>query len=171
MPHSCKPSIVLADFQQVLSQQCHLQACTLDGTTYDISNIVPYVMKHRKHPVTGEALALKDIVKLNFAKSSEGEYICPMLKKVFTDHTHIVAVRPSGNVFCWEVSQLLLLGGEKAPCAGSTVSFFCWIVSQLLGSILLTRHPLRSTGQRAATCSLLQGCAARDLRYMSRVWP
>ena len=108
-----------------------MQACTLDGTTYDISNIVPYVMKHRKHPVTGEPLALKDIVKLNFAKSGEGEYICPMLKKVFTDHTHIVAIRPSGNVFCWEVSQLL--------CGG-----------------LLTGHvPLRSTSPVTTACSLL----------------
>ena len=62
--------------------------------------------------MTGEPLALKDIVKLNFAKSGEGEYICPMLKKVFTDHTHIVAIRPSGNVFCWEVSHFLCC----APC-------------------------------------------------------
>ncbi|CAL5224657.1 g7376 [Coccomyxa viridis] len=82
-------------------------ACTLDGTTYDISNIVPYVMKHKKHPVSGEPLALKDIVKLNFAKSAEGEYICPMLKKVFTDHTHIVAIRTTGNVYCWEAVEEL----------------------------------------------------------------
>jgi len=88
-----------------------LQACTLDGTTYDISNIVPYVIKHKKHPVTGEALALKDIVKLNFAKSAEGEYICPMLKKAFTDHTHIVAIRTSGNVYCWEVSTTAGIAG------------------------------------------------------------
>ena len=91
--------------QQALTCNALLQACTLDGTTYDISNIVPYVMKHKKHPVTGEPLALKDIVKLNFAKSAEGEYICPMLKKVFTDHTHIVAIRTSGNVYCWEVRK------------------------------------------------------------------
>lgn len=113
----------------LLTQQCNLQACTLDGTTYDISNIVPYVMKHRKHPVSGDPLALKDVVKLNFAKSAEGEYICPMLKKVFTDHTHIVAIRPSGNVYCWEVR---LLGNSIWNLQG-------WLVLRALAqSLMLT---------------------------------
>ena len=84
---------------------CVYQACTLDGTTYDITNIVPYVMKFKKHPVTGEPLALKDVVQLHFAKSPDGGYMCPVLNKVFTESTHIVAIRPTGNVYCWEVCQ------------------------------------------------------------------
>lgn len=32
-----------------------------------------------------------------------GEYHCPVLNKVFTEFTHIVAVRTTGNVFCYEV--------------------------------------------------------------------
>ena len=30
-------------------------------------------------------------------------YQCPVLNKEFTEHTHIVAIRPTGNVYCWEV--------------------------------------------------------------------
>ena len=53
--------------------------------------------------MSGEPLALKDVVKLHFAKGPEGGYMCPVLNKVFTESTHIVAVRPTGNVYCWEV--------------------------------------------------------------------
>lgn len=38
-----------------------------------------------------------------------GEYHCPVLNKVFTEFTHIVAVRTTGNVFCYEVGVALLL--------------------------------------------------------------
>ena len=82
---------------------CWLQACTLDGTTYDITNIVPYIQKFHRHPATGEPLELKDVVKLSFHKNADGEYHCPVLHKVFTEATHIVALRPTGNVFCYEV--------------------------------------------------------------------
>ena len=30
---------------------------------------------------------------------AEGLYSCPVTGKVFTEHTHIVAVRPTGNVY------------------------------------------------------------------------
>lgn len=32
---------------------------------------------------------------------------CPA--QVFTEHTHIVAVKPSGNVYCWEAVEQLCL--------------------------------------------------------------
>lgn len=32
-----------------------------------------------------------------------GEFQCPVLNKVFTEFTHIVAVKTTGNVFCYEV--------------------------------------------------------------------
>ena len=33
--------------------------CTDDGVVYDITNAVPYVMKFKRHPVSGEPLQLK----------------------------------------------------------------------------------------------------------------
>ncbi|GFR52819.1 hypothetical protein Agub_g15442, partial [Astrephomene gubernaculifera] len=82
-------------------------ACTDDGTVYDITSIVPYIMKYKRHPVSGEPLQLKDITRLNFAKNADGEFQCPVMGKVFTEHTHIVAVKPSGNVYCWEAVEEL----------------------------------------------------------------
>lgn len=37
--------------------------CTPDGTCFDILNLVPYIRKYGAHPVSGEPLALKDIIK------------------------------------------------------------------------------------------------------------
>lgn len=37
-----------------------------------------------------------------------GEYHCPVLNKVFTEFTHIVAVKTTGNVFCYEVCLKVL---------------------------------------------------------------
>ena len=82
---------------------------TADGAVFDIVNAVPYVRKFKRHPVTGEPLELKDLTQLHFHRNADGEYACPVLGKVFNDHTHIVALRPSGNVYCWEaVDQLCL---------------------------------------------------------------
>lgn len=37
-----------------------------------------------------------------------GEFHCPVLNKVFTEFTHIVAVKTTGNVFCYEVCFFFL---------------------------------------------------------------
>ena len=42
--------------------------CTADGVIFDIVNIVPYLKKFRKHPVTGNPLAASDLTKLKFTK-------------------------------------------------------------------------------------------------------
>lgn len=83
--------------------------CTPDGTIMDIINAVPYIQKHKKHPVTGQPLELKDLVRLNFHKNTDGEYACPALGKVFNEHTHIVAIKPTGNVYCWDAVEQLCL--------------------------------------------------------------
>jgi len=83
--------------------------CTMDGTVMDIVNAVPYIQKHKRHPATGEPLELKDLVRLNFHKNTDGELACPVLGKVFNENTHIVAVRPTGNVYCWEALDELCL--------------------------------------------------------------
>ncbi|XP_015578514.1 peptidyl-prolyl cis-trans isomerase CYP65 isoform X2 [Ricinus communis] len=70
-------------------------------------HITPYIRKYGKHPVTGAPLKQEDLIPLNFHKNSEGEYHCPVLNKVFTEFTHIVAVKTTGNVFCYEAIKEL----------------------------------------------------------------
>jgi peptidyl-prolyl cis-trans isomerase-like protein 2 len=47
--------------------------CTADGHVFEIMNIIPYVQKFKKNPVTGLPLALKDLIKLHFHKNADGE--------------------------------------------------------------------------------------------------
>lgn len=81
--------------------------CTAEGHVFDILNIVPYIQKFGKNPVTGASLGIKDLIKLQFYKNSEGEFHCPVLHKVFTEFSHIVAVKTTGNVFSYEAIKEL----------------------------------------------------------------
>ncbi|KAF4402035.1 hypothetical protein G4B88_017547 [Cannabis sativa] len=81
--------------------------CTADGSVFEITHIVPYIRKYGKNPVTGAPLKQEDLIPLTFHKNSEGEFQCPVLNKVFTEFTHIVAVKTTGNVFCYEAIKEL----------------------------------------------------------------
>lgn len=88
--------------------------CTPDGTIFDVEIIGAWLEKHpNQNPVTGEPLAKKDLIKLNFSRNSESvsgdplvthDLIDPVTYKVFTDNTHIVAIRHGtyANVFSYD---------------------------------------------------------------------
>eukprot|EP00611_Tribonema_gayanum_P007602 TRINITY_DN16_c0_g1_i1.p1 TRINITY_DN16_c0_g1~~TRINITY_DN16_c0_g1_i1.p1 ORF type:complete len:594 (+),score=195.56 TRINITY_DN16_c0_g1_i1:96-1877(+) len=83
--------------------------CTKEGVVFDILNVMPYVKKHKKNPVTGEPLKNKDLIQLHFAKNNEGKWHCPVTFKVFNDNSRIVAVRTTGNVYAAEAVEELNL--------------------------------------------------------------
>ena len=49
--------------------------CSPDGVVFDILNIVPFIGKYKKNPVTGTNLKITDLIKLNFYKNDKGYYI------------------------------------------------------------------------------------------------
>lgn len=73
--------------------------CTPDGIVYDSDSIIPWITKHHVDPVTGRKLNLKDLLKLNFEKNSDGKYICPISKKEFNINKPILAISTTGNVY------------------------------------------------------------------------
>jgi len=97
--------------------------CTSEGTIFDVEVISSWLSKHGTNPVTGKPLKEKDLIKLNFARNgdtdanrpgvgeveAQGEMIDPVTFKVFTDNTHIVAIRhgSEANVFAWETVERL----------------------------------------------------------------
>nr|AIC33811.1 cyclophilin RING [Puccinia cf. psidii AE-2014] len=100
---------VVANFQRLPFDCCaislkpfEMPMCTPDGTTCDLVNIIPYIKKFGRDPATGSPLASKDLIKLNFFKNTEGNYYDPVTYKVFNQHTHLVAIKTSGNVFSKE---------------------------------------------------------------------
>ena len=81
--------------------------CLIDGTIFDIINILPYIKKFKKNPITGFPLKITDLIKLNFFKNQENEYHCPVTYKVFTEHSVIIAIRETGNVYSFEAFEEL----------------------------------------------------------------
>ncbi|PMD22133.1 peptidyl-prolyl cis-trans isomeras-like protein-like 2 [Hyaloscypha hepaticicola] len=97
--------------------------CTAEGTIFDVEVISQWLEKHGTNPVTGKPLKDKDLIKLNFARNGDtdahdgggglgegkGEMVDPVTFKVFTDNTHIVAIRhgSEANVFAWETVERL----------------------------------------------------------------
>ncbi|KAF9164138.1 Peptidyl-prolyl cis-trans isomerase cyp8 [Actinomortierella ambigua] len=81
--------------------------CTEDGIVFDLTNIVPYLKKHGTNPATGEKLEAKDLIKLHFHKNANDEYHCPITLRVFNENTHIVAIKPTGNVFAYDAVERL----------------------------------------------------------------
>ncbi|KAG5518597.1 hypothetical protein PMAC_002993 [Pneumocystis sp. 'macacae'] len=80
-----------------------------EATIFELLHIIPYIKKHRTNPITGEKLEAKSLLKLKFYKNEKGEYCCPITYKIFNNHTHIVAIRTSGNVFSWDTIDNLNL--------------------------------------------------------------
>ncbi|KAK6350187.1 Peptidyl-prolyl cis-trans isomerase cyp8 [Orbilia brochopaga] len=76
--------------------------CTASGAVFDLTNILPWLKKHGTNPVDGTPLTSKDLIKLHMSKNADDEYCDPMSGKVFTNNTHIVAIKTSGNVFAGE---------------------------------------------------------------------
>ncbi|CAH0043966.1 unnamed protein product [Clonostachys solani] len=94
--------------------------CTPDGTIFDVEVIGAWLEKHPgQNPVDGEPLNKKDLIKLNFSRNAgtdsldaglsdgKGDLVDPVTYKVFTDNTHIVAIRHGSyaNVFAWETVE------------------------------------------------------------------
>ncbi|KAF2102357.1 hypothetical protein NA57DRAFT_32471 [Rhizodiscina lignyota] len=88
-------------------QPFHKPVCIADGTIFDEDNILRWLEKHGTNPLDGQPLKKDDLIKLNYLKNDDGEYIDPVTYKVFTDNTHIVALKNTGNVFAWDTIQRL----------------------------------------------------------------
>uniref|UniRef100_A0A8C5RX25 RING-type E3 ubiquitin-protein ligase PPIL2 n=1 Tax=Laticauda laticaudata TaxID=8630 RepID=A0A8C5RX25_LATLA len=109
-----KVEIPQSNFRRLPFDHCSLSlqpfeypVCTPDGTIFDLLNIVPWIKKYGTNPSTGEKLEAKSLIKLNFAKNNDGKYHCPVLFTIFTNNSHIVAIKTTGNVFGFEAVEQL----------------------------------------------------------------
>lgn len=78
-----------------------------EGTLFELTNIVPFLKKHGLNPATGQAMEAKDLLRVNFFKNQNGKLHDPVSFKEFNEHSHIVAIRTSGNVFTFDTVQQL----------------------------------------------------------------
>ncbi|BES87291.1 Rtf2 RING-finger [Nesidiocoris tenuis] len=83
--------------------------CDSEGNLFDMENIIKWIKKFKNNPVTGKPLDAKSIIKLNFSKSADGKFECPVIRKPLGDHSHVVAIATTGNVFSYEAVDRLNL--------------------------------------------------------------
>ena len=55
----------------------------------------------------GKPLKSAELITLHFSKNDDGEMVDPVTFKVFTDNSHIVALRNTGNVFAYDTVERL----------------------------------------------------------------
>jgi len=96
-----------------------------DGAVFDVTAAVPAIRKSGgKHPLfPNQPLALKDLVRLHYHRigggGGEGEddkqasFGCPVTGKAFTSSSHIVALKPTGNVFAFDAIDRLCLKAKN----------------------------------------------------------
>ena len=112
--HCC--ALTLTPYQQPV--------CTSNGIVFENTALLPFLLNHKKDPVTGTPLTTRDVITLHMDKDDEGQWQCPIMTKPFSDHTKIVAVRhgSDANVYSWQAYHELnvktknmedLISGQK----------------------------------------------------------
>lgn len=69
------------------------------------SSALPYQLyrqHNNTHPTTKEPLNPADLISLNYSRKDSGEIHDPISFKPFSEHSHIVAIATTGNVFLAE---------------------------------------------------------------------
>lgn len=71
---------------------------------FDLVNIIPWLKQHNNtHPITKEPLTPVDLIALHYSRrEASGEIHDPISFKSFNEHSHIVAIATTGNVFLAE---------------------------------------------------------------------
>jgi peptidyl-prolyl cis-trans isomerase-like protein 2 len=62
--------------------------------------------------VTKESLSPSDLITLNYSRNANGELNDPVTFKVFSEHSHIVAVATTGNVFLADTVKQFAASGK-----------------------------------------------------------
>ncbi|KAI9716626.1 MAG: Peptidyl-prolyl cis-trans isomerase cyp8 [Chrysothrix sp. TS-e1954] len=95
------------NFCAVSLQPFRVPVCTVEGTIFDHENILSWLKTHGTNPVDGKSLKSSELIKLNFTKNDDGEFVDPVTYKAFTDNSHIVALQNTGNVFGYDTVERL----------------------------------------------------------------
>lgn len=79
-----------------------LPVCTPEGVVFDLPHILPHLEQDSRNPVTGAPLNPSSLIRLTYAHSPSGQLQCPITLKAFTDVSHVVANRKTGQVYSLE---------------------------------------------------------------------
>lgn len=89
-------------FQQFTNPVCARNS-NGTGNVFELTSIIPWLKQHNNlNPITQEPLKPSDLITLNYSRKPSGEIHDPISFKPFSEHSHIVAIATTGNVFLAE---------------------------------------------------------------------
>jgi len=75
---------------------------TREGAIFEAKNIIAYIKRFGRNPVTGGKLEAKELTPVHFHKNDEGKFHCPVTFKVFTHYSNVALNIVSGHVYSWD---------------------------------------------------------------------
>ncbi|KAM5530108.1 hypothetical protein V8D89_016217 [Ganoderma adspersum] len=73
------------------------------GNVFELVSIIPWLKQHNNlNPVTQDPLQPSELITLHYSRKPSGEIHDPISFKPFSEHSHIVAIATTGNVFLAE---------------------------------------------------------------------
>ncbi|WFD44139.1 peptidylprolyl isomerase [Malassezia psittaci] len=78
-----------------------------EGHVYERANLEQFLQQYGVSPATGQSADLDDMLELHFSRNERGNFFDPVSCKEMTDHSYLVAIRPTGHVFLQDTVQQL----------------------------------------------------------------
>ena len=78
-----------------------------NGLCFERAPLMKYIQETHKNPIDGTELDEAKVYPLRFRKNEGGNCFCPVSEKEFTDRSHIVAIRTTGNTYAYDIVQTL----------------------------------------------------------------
>ncbi|PVG03269.1 cyclophilin-like protein [Serendipita vermifera] len=83
------------------------------GTVFELTSIVPWLKQHNNlHPITNQPLEPSSLITLHYHRNADDQMHDPVSFKPFSQHSHIVALATTGNVYLAE--SIKNMGGRDA---------------------------------------------------------
>ncbi|KIM34155.1 hypothetical protein M408DRAFT_91365 [Serendipita vermifera MAFF 305830] len=76
-----------------------------DGTghVFELTSIIPWLKQHKNvHPITSQPLEPSSLIHLHYHRNADDQFHDPVSFKPFSEHSHIVALGTTGNVYLAE---------------------------------------------------------------------
>ncbi|WFD00364.1 peptidylprolyl isomerase [Malassezia yamatoensis] len=78
-----------------------------EGNVYERANLEQFLRQYGVSPATGQPVNPEDMLDLHFSRNDRGNFFDPVSCKEMTDHSHLVAIGPTGHVFLHDTVQQL----------------------------------------------------------------
>lgn len=120
--------------QQPIDKDCGV--CDSEGHVFDIKNIMPYILRQKINPVTGERLdSSSELTKLKITQNDSGAYIDPVTYKEFQPLSKCAVIKSSGHVYLMSTIKEMCLKNNNLVDLVTETPFVKSDIIELTGGV------------------------------------